>query len=250
MKHLFTTLAAALFLTGSAWAEQATIYGTLTRTAPGDGLNAPTGQDYIVKTKYPVTVEMESYEQDREGEPPVIVQVVTSEIQIIALVGNPREGETEAEYVRRGDEIDHLLESLIGKKVRVVGDTWAPQNWNHRTPVLLNVDPDKGGSIREATAQQAPEESNERGTAISTLVKLPPKQSDQLTNWAVNHASAQDADPFYRQMANGSFSFAHCPTKQFPRVLMNLRQRNFGKSVRMGKTQPYWFAPKRATKWN
>ena len=53
VKHLFTTLAAALFLMGSAWAEQATIYGTLTRTAPGDGLNAPTGQDNIVRQSTP-----------------------------------------------------------------------------------------------------------------------------------------------------------------------------------------------------
>jgi hypothetical protein len=195
MKHLFTTLAVALALAGSAFAETATIYGTLTLTPKGDGIDEPARQYYVVKTKYPVTVEMESYEQSREGDPAVIVQVVTSEIQIIALAGNPRAGETTEAYERRFDEVDRSLETLVGKKVRVEGETFAPENWNHRTAVLLTVDPDKGGSIREATAKLAPVGSNERGTAISTLVKLPPKQSDQLTNWAVNHASAQDADP-------------------------------------------------------
>jgi hypothetical protein len=140
MKKLILTLTALLVLAGSAFAEQAIIYGTLTRTAPGDGIDSPTGRYYIVKTKCPVTVEMQSFEQD--GSP--LVQVVTSEIQIVVF----------------GD--DESWQTLLGKKVRVQGETFAPQNWNHRTPVLLQVDPENGDSIREP-APLAPKGSNERG---------------------------------------------------------------------------------------
>jgi hypothetical protein len=178
MNDLLTTTLAALLFMSSAWAEPATIYGTLTLTAPGDGIDSPTGRYCIVKTKYPVTVEMESYEQNEEGKPPVIVQVVTREIQIIV---HPDTGEGKvmtmdevaamsqadidrswAELEKAEGELDRFLKTLLRKKVRVTGETRAPHNWNHRTPVLLSVYLKDGGSIREA-APLAPKGSNERG---------------------------------------------------------------------------------------
>jgi hypothetical protein len=185
MRHLFATMAAALIFMAGAFAEEATIYGILTRTAAGDGIDSPTGRYYIVKTKHPVTVEMESFEQDKEGNPPVLVRVITNEIQIIVhaddgIPSNMSDADAErhnarlaampaAERQRMDAEIEkaeaaseRYLKSLVGKQVRVHGETFAPQNWNHRTPVLLDVDLGEGGSIREP-APLAPKGSNERG---------------------------------------------------------------------------------------
>lgn len=143
MKTILTFLSLAI-LAASAIGEPATIYGILTRHN-AKGTDYPNGDFtwYTVKPKCPVTVEMESYEQDEEGRPPVLVRVITNEIQIAA-------------------EIDA---SLVGKMVRVEGETFAPDNWHHQTPVLLLVEPEKGGSIREP-APLAPKGSNERGKPL------------------------------------------------------------------------------------
>jgi hypothetical protein len=68
----------------------------------------------------------------------------------------------DAEIEKAYAALERFLKSLIGKQVRVHGETWAPQNWNHRAPVLLAVDLDEGGSIRLA-APLATRNSDERG---------------------------------------------------------------------------------------
>ena len=126
MKRLLATLAAAMVLAASAWAEPAAIYGTLVLKTTGDGKDLPRESHYYVQTPHPVTVEMES-----DAGP---VQVTTSEIQIVVY------GE------------DRSWEKLRGKSVRVHGETWEPHNWHHRASVMLDVDPENGGSIRGAAA--------------------------------------------------------------------------------------------------
>ena len=126
MKKTLFAIAATMILATSAWAEPATIYGTLVLKTTGDGKDLPRESHYYVQTPCPIAVEM-------EGDAG-LVQVTTNEIQVIIY------GE------------DRSWEKLLGKNVRVHGETWEPHNWHHRALVMLDVDPENGGSIRKAAA--------------------------------------------------------------------------------------------------
>jgi hypothetical protein len=165
MKSLFTTLAAALALALNAQAEHAVIYGTL---APVKSSNHADRTYYVMKTEQPVNLGVED---TFTGDGTRRLEVTTSKVQIIVQsASEPPPGEAEIaamtkadiarsweKYDAAGAAVERFLKTLAGKKVRAEGETFEPQNWNHITPAILEINLGTGGSLVEAAPAATPE---------------------------------------------------------------------------------------------